>query len=187
MAGANDEFSLDGWRGGALRELNLREAKIKGDKSVYYTKPATGIWTSYENNKPRKYDFSKITKSEWVSFKNSIGSRLEGMQIIRTDDGRYLEHYFCQGDIIGKCMFANCSSLKSLVLPITIEKVDNYAFAECTSLTSIILPPSTESIGKDPFRGCCSLEEVIIPRRVAVKDGTICEGCSPILRSVKRY
>lgn len=187
MAGANDEFSLDGWRGGALRELNLREAKIKSDKSVYYTKPATGIWTSYENNKPRKYDFSKITKSEWVSFKNSIGSRLEGMQIIRTDDDRYLENYFCQGDIIGKCMFANCSSLKSLVLPITIEKVDNYAFAECTSLTSIILPPSTESIGKDPFRGCCSLEEVIIPRRVAVKDGTICEGCSPILRSVKRY
>ena len=186
MAGANDEFSLDGWRGGALTELNLREAKIKEDKTAYYTKVATGVWTRTINNRTWKYDFSKITKSEWISFKNSIGTTLEGMQITRTDD-KYFESFYCQRDIIGKFMFANCTSLKNLVLPINIEKVHDYAFQDCTSLTSIILPPSTESIGRDPFRGCFSLEEVIIPHRVNVKDGTICEGCSPILRKVKRY
>ena len=188
MAGANDGFSLDGWRGGALTELNLREAKIKDDKTAYYSKPAKGVWTSYENNKPRKYDFSKsLTKSDWISFKNGPGSRMQGMQIVRTDDDKYFEHYFCQRDMIGKFMFANCSSLKNLVLPITTEKVDDHAFQDCTSLTSIVLPPSTESIGRDPFRGCFSLEEVLLPRNLNVKDGTICEGCSPILRSAKRY
>ena len=117
MAGANDKFSLDGWKGGALQELDLSEAKLR---------------------------------------------------------------------IIGKYMFAKCSSLRSILLPKRVEIVDDYAFKDCTSLVSVILPPLTQSVGMTPFHGCTSLEDVFIPHRAKLR-GVVIWGSSPALRSVKRY
>ena len=114
MAGANDEVTIDGWRGGALRELNLRKAKIAGN-------------------------------------------------------------------IIDERMFAYCSSLTSIILPIGTEDIGHYAFTSCTSLKTIVLPPNTSTLGADPFAYCTSLEKITVPRHLAFRSQNIGKGCSPIL------
>lgn len=187
MAGAHDEFSIDGWRGGALRKLDLREAKIKTSKIPYYTRPASGTYSRTVNNRKYSFEFSKLTKSEWLTFNEKIGYSLEDMKITRTDDDKYFQNYYCQDYTIGQYMFTNCSSLISLVLPVNIERVNRCAFQDCTSLKSIVFPPSTEVIESDPFRGCISLEEVLIPRYARVREDHFCDHCSPIFRAVTRY
>lgn len=48
--GTLDERPFTGWRGGALRKLDLGNAFIVTDKTPYLTKKATGGWTHWESN-----------------------------------------------------------------------------------------------------------------------------------------
>ena len=79
------------------------------------------------------------------------------------------------------------SGITNIDLPKEIEKIGNYAFRECSSLKHISLPKSIEEIP----RGCfyrSGLEEIVIPRKVkkivgnGYLDGAF-QGCEN-LRSV---
>jgi hypothetical protein len=83
-------------------------------------------------------------------------------------------------------MFADCTSLYSIVLPKATKKVDDYAFWNCSSLQSIVLPPSTLELGREPFAYCSALEEVQAPRNISIADA-IGKGCSPALQGLTRY
>ena len=63
--------------------------------------------------------------------------------------------------------FAN-SSITSITLPSTIEKIGAYAFYKCTSLTSVTFGDNSQltSIGDDAFWSCTSLTSVTIPDSV---------------------
>lgn len=60
---------------------------------------------------------------------------------------------------IGEGAFA-ASSLKSIQIPVGIEKVDNYAFYGCPNLTSVSLPSSIREIGKGAFGNCFALKSI---------------------------
>lgn len=57
-------------------------------------------------------------------------------------------------------MLADCTSLKSVVLPITAEAIEPYAFSYCTSLTDICISDSLATVGEFAFRGCRALRRV---------------------------
>ncbi len=59
--------------------------------------------------------------------------------------------------------FYDCTSLKEVILPATLEEIGGYAFQNCKSLESIILPTSLKEIGANAFYGCESLKEVVVP------------------------
>lgn len=63
-------------------------------------------------------------------------------------------------------IFQGCTSLVSVTIPGTVEKIDNYAFSNCANLTTINLANGVKSIGKYAFRYCDSLTEVVIPESV---------------------
>lgn len=90
MAGALDERPFTGWRGGALRKLDLGNAFIVTDKTPYLTKKATGGWTHWESNgnysTTVKYDFDTMTEKTWKQFKSDIGTKQEGLIYTRKDD-----------------------------------------------------------------------------------------------------
>lgn len=60
---------------------------------------------------------------------------------------------------IGEGAFA-ASSLKSIVIPEGVAKIDNYAFYGCPDLTEVALPTSLQEIGKGAFGNCLSLKSV---------------------------
>ncbi|MBR5854175.1 MAG: leucine-rich repeat protein, partial [Paludibacteraceae bacterium] len=62
--------------------------------------------------------------------------------------------------------YINNQEIKDLVIPNSIDTINDYAFYNCGSLTSVTIPNSVTSIGNSAFRGCSSLTSVTIPNRV---------------------
>lgn len=67
---------------------------------------------------------------------------------------------------IEKNAFYNCTGLKSITLPSTIELIGEGAFSGCSGLTSVALPPELRSIENEVFESCSGLKSVTIPSKV---------------------
>ena len=57
-------------------------------------------------------------------------------------------------------VFANCRSLKTVWLPMTLEEIQNETFNDCPSLVSIDFPSPLKRIGYAAFSGCTSLPKL---------------------------
>jgi hypothetical protein len=55
---------------------------------------------------------------------------------------------------------------KSIIIPDSIESIEDYAFYYCENLESIIIPDSVESIGYEAFAWCKCLKSIVIPDSV---------------------
>ena len=58
--------------------------------------------------------------------------------------------------------FANCTELTTVILPDTLQVIDQQAFYGCTSLRGIFIPSSVMTIGAEAFYGCTDLESVCL-------------------------
>ena len=58
-------------------------------------------------------------------------------------------------------MFAECVSLRNIILPDTITSIRSLAFQNCTALERITLPRSVTHIGFGVFNGCSSLKSIL--------------------------
>ncbi len=68
---------------------------------------------------------------------------------------------------LGVRMFRNCSSITSIILPSTLERV-NSAFMGCSGLTTLSLPDGLVEIGN--LEGCTELTVLTIPASVTIED-----------------
>lgn len=81
---------------------------------------------------------------------------------------------------LGKKCFAGCDTLTSVILPDTLQTIDDRAFANCPSLRGIFIPEQVTYIGTDAFFKCTALEAVSIPGSVnEIKSGAF-YGCSSL-------
>ena len=67
---------------------------------------------------------------------------------------------------IGDKAFKCCKSLIELILPPSMETIENGVFSECTSLTTISIPAKVKTISQHSFQKCESLASVTIPPSV---------------------
>jgi len=67
---------------------------------------------------------------------------------------------------IGNYAFFYCTSLTSVMIPVSVISIGEDAFSSCTSLTSAAIPSSVTSIESGAFRDCTSLKGVTIPGSV---------------------
>jgi hypothetical protein len=74
--------------------------------------------------------------------------------------------------------------ITGLILPQTLEFIDDSAFGDCTSLESVILPDGLLSIGIGAFRYCSGLSSITIPDSVATIGGQVFYGCSGLQGSI---
>jgi len=63
-----------------------------------------------------------------------------------------------KGTIIKRGSFENCIYLEKILLPDTIELIENNAFAGCTSLKNINIPNNIKEISKYSFENCNNLQ-----------------------------
>lgn len=81
---------------------------------------------------------------------------------------------------IGHKAFENCTNLKSISLPASIEWIGAYSFEGCTSLTTISVPASVVSIGRQAFAGCSALTKVTFSSDIErIGDGMF-HGCTAL-------
>lgn len=78
---------------------------------------------------------------------------------------------------IGKYAFWECSYLKSVIIPNSVNTIADDAFHHCVSLTSVSIPNSVTSIGWSAFANCTSLTSVSIPSSVKILGPSVFEGC----------
>ncbi|MBC3798004.1 leucine-rich repeat protein [Acetobacterium tundrae] len=67
---------------------------------------------------------------------------------------------------IGIQAFWRCTSINSVAIPQSVNRICDGAFLECTSLTSVNLPEGLTFIDNETFYGCGSLKSIIIPQSV---------------------
>ena len=67
---------------------------------------------------------------------------------------------------IDEWTFNGCSSLESVVIPTSVKAIENRAFADCSSLKTLTLPEGLETLGNASFAGCKGLSSVNIPKSV---------------------
>lgn len=85
---------------------------------------------------------------------------------------------------IGTKAFLSCKTIEKLILPDTLEMVEDWGFAHMKNLREIVLPAKEISFGKKVFLGCDNLEKVCLLRR---SSGTLYEGMPYLLASMFRY
>ncbi|UEA88135.1 leucine-rich repeat protein [Alistipes senegalensis] len=69
---------------------------------------------------------------------------------------------------IGEQMFYQ-SKLKTVVIPASVETIEEFAFTNCTALTSIEIPASVETIGAAAFKECYKLTTVTFEKGSQLK------------------
>lgn len=77
-------------------------------------------------------------------------------------------------------LYLHDAEIKNLVVPNTVEKVNNWAFAGCSSLESLLLPTGVKSIGKYAFKDCTSLKTLVVPENVTLIEDRAFMGCNNI-------
>jgi hypothetical protein len=66
---------------------------------------------------------------------------------------------------IDESAFENCSTLSSIVIPSSVERLSHKCFSGCTALSTITFEPHSHlsRIDRDAFDNCSSLSSVRIP------------------------
>ncbi len=64
--------------------------------------------------------------------------------------------------IIGSKAFLSCKTVERLILPPTIETIEDWGFAHMRNLREIWMPSRTIQFGKQVFLGCGNLQRVVL-------------------------
>ena len=83
-------------------------------------------------------------------------------------------------DEIPYSTFANCTSLKTVLLPPMLDRIDNCAFENCSSLDNIEFPNTLLVINSRAFQNCTSLSSVNLSecKDFGTIEGYAFNGCS---------
>jgi hypothetical protein len=101
---------------------------------------------------------------EWVSDGTVTSLDLSGVNIV-SGGVAYYNSYKTEDNVIGECMFQECSKLKSILLPTNILSIKANAFSY-TGIAKVDIPNSVTSLGVDAFAYCSSLSTVVIGSKV---------------------
>ena len=74
--------------------------------------------------------------------------------------------------------FSDSNILETVVLPDTLETIDNMAFWKCINLKSVEIPEGVTTLGRCSFGGCSTLEKIVFPETLETVDDMVFIGCS---------
>ena len=85
---------------------------------------------------------------------------------------------------IVKFLFRGSTSVKSIHLPNTLQRVGDCAFMDCKALTEISFAKGSKAkLGGGVFEGCTALTEVALPTGVTVRAQTTFGGCTALAKA----
>lgn len=66
---------------------------------------------------------------------------------------------------LGSSLFAD-TTLKSIILPDSLNEIGDYAFSNCTNLASITIPENVTKIGTYAFQSCTKIQNIFISENI---------------------
>lgn len=81
---------------------------------------------------------------------------------------------------LGAYCFADCTRIETVILPDTLETIEDNAFSGCTALRGIFIPEGVTDIGADAFYGCDALEAISLPASVEYIESGAFDGCGKL-------
>lgn len=139
MSGSEDDEENDVFVG-AVKELDLSEAKMVKGGSPYYS----------------EYNFNAGGMVDYMAKDDSLGRytfyqchRLQKVVLPKTVRD------------LGNDVFSFCNNLKEIAFPDRIDTLRSGLFSNCTSLRTVIIPASVKHIGEWVFSFCRYLKTVI--------------------------
>lgn len=79
---------------------------------------------------------------------------------------------------IGNAIFANCSALESVTLPVAaLTEITDSMFYECSALSEMILPNSVTSIGEAAFMKS-GIKEITLPKSITTIGKNVFNSCN---------
>lgn len=84
---------------------------------------------------------------------------ISGARIV-AGGGTYDTSRYSEDNVVGVGLFASCVNLKNINLPMDVVRIEKDAFLNCSSLRSIVIPASVNDIV--PSAGCTSLENISV-------------------------
>lgn len=119
-----------------------------------------------------KVSSALIAPSSWGSEIRSISDNLNSIV-----EGT-VTNLECSATKIGKWTFYNCTTLRSVNLPLATTS-DGYSFFGCSNLLSVNLPSLT-TLGGNDFYNCTSLTSVNLPLLTTLASGSNFINCSSL-------
>ena len=166
MAGCPQEEDLLDNQWGNLTYLDMSEATIVKSKKPYCSRPATYSWTHTERGEygvsTKRYDLSRtMSKEEWKDFHETVGANREGVRYTYNElTGIVTAHLTTENDILGIDMFRNAEALETIILPSKITSIRSGSLVNCPLLRKLVIPKSVENIEEHAITHCQSLETV---------------------------
>ncbi|MDR0566839.1 MAG: leucine-rich repeat protein [Prevotellaceae bacterium] len=183
-----------------LKELDLSSVTISAYTGAEGTVPSANKDYSYSAGYMPEYAFYngavgkatltsvKLPESNLLVIGNKAFQECTGLIAIRITAIKAVYQYAfygCRGlkaveftnyspkFYMGYYTFSRCTSLKNIVIPLELQKIEWMLFEGCTSLETVVMPPGVkvDFISHYAFSGCSSLASITIPPMVSV----ICE------------
>lgn len=83
---------------------------------------------------------------------------------------------------IGKGAFRKCSNLKNIIIPEGVVTIGDYCFKECINLEKVDMPTSVQDIGLFAFNFCRALKEIVIPEGVKEIKWSTFDNCKNLTK-----
>ena len=122
------------------------------------------------------YAFSWCTNLASITISDGVQSILDGafyncsglLDIMIPENVTFISAGYFDGGYWsgGGGTFANCTNLKSVVLPSVAPYIGSEMFYGCSSLTSINIPKNVKMILSSAFDGCTSLQNIDLPENL---------------------
>ena len=143
--------------------IQFADKRVEGTCISNFDTNKNGIFTKREAESLRSLTTSDY---RWGIFNESSITSFDELQ------------YFTNLRMLFVEEFLNCTQLKSIILPPSLEKIWDSAFQGCSSLPSISIPDNVTNIEKDAFSGCTSLTSVTLSKGLTTISDRIFSGCS---------
>ena len=165
----------DIWAGAFLNCFNLREIVIP-----------EGVRRIGNNEYVYFYGQTQEIDGAWVvpdEFKEDIPEMRHDAKHYMDDHAKEkiakpTEEFYADG------AFEGCTSLRSISLPASLQRIGHYTFRDCINLEKIEIPDGVKEIGMAAFKCCKALSDVKLPDSLRVIDTETFAQC-PSLKTLK--
>jgi len=135
---------------------------INGDDIRFIREMAMIPYASWEQTPEGSLEYLDLSGATIVEGGSDYGYA----EWVDENGGGHGDWSHTESNVIGKSMFRNSPTLKTIVLPNNVTIIDLYAFRDCPRLENVVLPKSLSFIDYDAFANCPLLSSFVIPETI---------------------
>lgn len=127
----------------------------------------------YEYTRSENTKTARISKYKGMADVLEIPQTLDNLPVVAVEKNAFAGNETIKQLVLPSSMeriesgaFKNCTALTTVKLGEKLTEIGDYAFTGCTTLSAVSLPDTVTKIGSNAFSGCATLEKVILGENI---------------------